>query len=197
PEVWYDIAYNFIKTDINPLGSHTPTTLVRNNFYGDANDIRYNGYTNSCYPSSGCFRNEQRTVYKEDGSFTYGSLGIGMSFPTGGGANMGNNPVVTNLQTYDQANAKLSPIYLNGISFRVQSYNSDSSVTVKIEMDNYDINDSTRYTGDIILSPNVVSSSNYSLNIKTGQTLDIDKSGTPNRHTLTADNDFINPTVFT
>lgn len=197
PEVWYDIAYNFIKTDINPLGSHTPTTLVRNNFYGDANDIRYNGYTNSCYPSSGCFRNEQRTVYKEDGSFTYGSLGIGMSFPTGGGANLGSNPVVTNLQTYDQTNAKLSPIYLNGISFTVLSYNSDSSVTVKIEMDNYDINDSTRYTGDIILSPNVVSSSNYSLNLKNGKLLEIDKSGTPNRHTITANNDFINPTVFT
>lgn len=197
PEVWYDITYDFIKTKINPLGSHTPTTLMRNNFYGDANDIRYNGYTNSCYPSSGCFINEQRTVYKEDGTFTYGSLGLGMSFPVGGEANLGSNPVVTNLQTYDQTNAKLSPIYLNGISFRVLSYNADSSVTVQIKMDNYDINDSTRYTGDIILSPNVVSSSNYSLNLKNGKKLEIDKSGTPNRHTITADNDFINPTVFT
>jgi hypothetical protein len=190
---WWAYVYDFDKVNPNPLGKHNPLTEIRNDYKGSSSIIDLNNHWNN----PGGSTNEMRHLVKQDGSFTYGILGFGMNFPVGGGANMGANPVVTNLQTYDQTNAKLSPIYLNGISFRVQSYNSDSSVTVKIEMDNYDINDSTRYTGDIILSPNVVSSSNYSLNIKTGQTLDIDKSGTPNRHTLTADNDFINPTVFT
>ncbi len=191
PEYW-SVAYDFERVAENPLGGHNQLATIRNDFYGSASTITYNPN-----PNGFGAKNEQRDLIVENSNVTFGALGIGMSFPTGSGANMGANPVITNLQAYDSTSKKLSPIYLNGISFRVLSYNSDSSVTVKVEMDNYDINDSTRYTGDIILSPNVVSSSNYSLNIKTGQTLDIDKSGTPNRHTLTADNDFINPTVFT
>jgi len=191
PEYW-GIAYDFENNASNPLGGHNQLTLIRNDFYGSTSTITYNPDANG-YGA----QNEQRDFIVENSNVTFGALGIGMSFPTGGGANMGANPVVTNLQTYDKINAKLSPIYLNGISFRVLSYNADSSVTVQIKMDNYDINNSTRYTGNIVLSPNVVSSSTPSLNIKTGQNLDIDKSGTPNRHTITADNDFINPTVFT
>lgn len=191
PEYW-SIAYDFERAASNPLGGHNQLATIRNDFYGSSDTIVYNPD-----PNGAGSRNEQRDFIVENSNVTFGALGIGMSFPTGSGANMGANPVVTNLQTYDKINAKLSPIYLNGISFRVLSYNADSSVTVKIEMDDYDINNSTRYTGNIILSPNVVSSSTPSLNIKTGQNLDIDKSGTPNRHTITADNDFINPTVFT
>lgn len=190
---WWAYVYDFEKVKANPLSGHNPLTEIRNDYKGSSSIIDLNNHWNN----PGSTTNEMRHLVKQDGSFTYGILGFGMNFPVGGGANLGSNPVVTNLQTYDQTNAKLSPIYLNGISFTVLSYNSDSSVTVKIEMDNYNINDSTRYTGDIILSPNIVSSSNYSLNLKNGKLLEIDKSGTPNRHTITANNDFINPTVFT
>jgi hypothetical protein len=197
PEVWYDIAYDFIKANINPLGSHTPTTLVRNDFYGNVTEIHYDNYNNSCYAQYNCFKNEQRTVYKEDGNFTYGALGIGMNFPQGAKVDMGSNPMIANLQMYDQGNSALDTVFLNGISFEVLSYNTDSSVTVKIRMDDYEVRDTTRYTGEIALSPNVVSSANYSLDLAYRVKLDIDKSGTPNRHTITGDNDFINPTRFT
>ncbi|MBX2959092.1 MAG: T9SS type A sorting domain-containing protein [Flavobacteriales bacterium] len=190
---WWAFAYDFEKVKSNPLAGHNPLTEIRNDYKGSPSVIDLNTHWNN----PGNTTNEMRHLVKQDGSFTYGILGYGMQFPTGSGANMGANPVVTNLQLYDDTNYQLSPIYLNGISFRVLSYNADSSVTVQIKMDDYDINNSTRYTGNIILSPNVVSSSTPSLNIKTGQNLDIDKSGTPNRHTITADNDFINPTVFT
>lgn len=189
PEYW-SIAYNFEKIASNPLGSHNQLSKIRNDFYGNTAVIDYNSNYNGG-------PNENRDFIVENGIITFGAIGLGMSFPVGGGANLGSNPVVTNLQAYDQTNSKLSPIYLNGISFTVLSHNSDNSVTVKIEMDDYDINNSTRYTGDIILSPNPVSSSNYSLNLKNGKLLEIDKSGTPNRHTITSNNDFINPTVFT
>lgn len=191
PEWWMPV-YDFVTVLPNPLGGHNNLTEIRNNYYGSSTIIDYNNDWNG--PG---FTNEMRHLVKKDGVFTYGVLGFGMNFPQGAKVDMGSNPVITNLQAYNSSTKVLAPIYLNGISFEVLSYNGDNSVTVKIRMDDYDVNNNTRYTGDIILSPNVVSSANYSLNLKAAKILDIDKSGTPNRHTLSPDNDFINPTLLT
>ena len=194
PEVWGGITYNFIRGAENPLSPHTSTSYIRNDFIPNNNKIDYhNNWNNNTYNN---IQNEHRFVYKEDGSFTYGALGIGMTFNQGDKIGLSSNPVITNIQWFQQSSDTLSSIYLTGISFEVLSYNQDSSVTVKIRMDDYDVDNSTRYTGNIILSPNIVSSNNYSLNIKAGKTLTIDKSGTPNKQHITANNDFINPTVF-
>lgn len=194
PEIFNLITYNFTKGLDNPLGAHNPLVRIRNNFFNTnpTQSIDYNSHYNG-----GGSLNENRLFNKENGVFTYGSLGIGMSFQQGDKLDLGSNPVITNLQTFDSTNDTLSPIFLNGISVEVLSFNQDSSMTVKIRMDDYDVDNSTRYTGNIILSPNIVSSNNYSLNIKAGKTLTIDKSGTPNKQHITANNDFINPTVFT
>lgn len=193
PEIWNNVVYDFQQGAANPLGKHNALTTLRNNFNGTSSSIDINNYWNNPGNSS----NEMRALWKQNGSFTYGVLGIDMNFPQGSKVDLGSNPVITNLQIYDTTAKQLAPIYLNGISFEVLSYNADSSITVKIRMDDYDVNNNTRYTGEIALSPNVVSSANYSLNLKAAKTLDIDKSGTPNRHTITGNNDFINPTVFT
>lgn len=195
PEVWGGITYNFIKGTDNPLSPHTSTSFIRNDFIPNNNKIDYHGNWNN--NTSNNIQNEQRIVYKEDGSFTYGSLGIGMTFNQGDKIGLSSNPVITNIQWFQQSADTLSSIFLTGISFEVLSYNQDSSLTVKIRMDDYDIENNTRYTGSIILPANIVSPNNYSFNIKTGKVLDIDKSGTPNKQNITANNDFINPTVFT
>ncbi|MBW6481615.1 MAG: T9SS type A sorting domain-containing protein [Vicingaceae bacterium] len=194
PEMFWLITYDFTKGMANPLGAHNQLVNIRNNFSNAASTdtIDYDSYFNG-----GGSLNENRMFNKENGIFTYGSFGMGMSFPQGAKVDLGSNPVITNLQAYNSFAKQLSPIYLNGISFEVLSYNPDSSVTIKIRMDDYDVNNDTHYTGEIALSPNVVSSANYSLNLKASKTLDIDKSGTPNRHTQTINYDFINPTVFT
>ncbi|MCB9174460.1 MAG: T9SS type A sorting domain-containing protein [Flavobacteriales bacterium] len=190
PEYW-DIAYDFQKGLSNPLGCHNQLTKIRNDFYGATDSIVYISYTN------GDNRNEHRDFVKQNGVLTFGDLGFGMNFPQGAKVDLGSNPVITNLQIYNTTTKKLAPIHLNGISFEVLSYNADSSITVKIRLDDYDVRNNTRYTGEIELYPNIVSSANYSLNIIGGQYLDIDKSGTPNRHRLTTQGDFINPTKLT
>jgi len=194
PEMFWLITYDFTKGMANPLGAHNQLVNIRNNFSNAASTdtIDYDSDFNG-----GGSLNENRMFNKENGIFTYGSFGMGMSFSQGAKVDLGSNPVITNLQAYNSFAKQLSPIYLNGISFEVLSYNPDSSVTIKIRMDDYDVNNDTRYTGEIALSPNVVSSANYSLNLKASKTLDIDKSGTANRHTQTTNYDFINPTVFT
>lgn len=195
PEVWGGITYNFIKGTENPLSPHTSTSFIRNDFIPNNNKIDYHGNWNN--NTSNNIQNEQRIVYKENGSFTYGALGIGMTFNQGDKIGLSSNPVITNIQWFQSTFDTLSSIFLTGISFEVLSYNQDSSLTVKIRMDDYDIENNTRYTGSIILPANIVSPNNYSFNIKTGKVLDIDKSGTPNKQNITANNDFINPTVFT
>ena len=195
PEVWGGITYDFVRGEENSLSPHTSTSYIRNDFVPNNNKIDYHNHYN--YNTYNNIQNEQRIVYKEDGSFTYGSLGIGMTFNQGDKLDLGANPAITNIQKFDNVYDTLTPIFLNGISVEVLSFNPDSSMTVKIRMDDYDVDNSTRYTGNIILSPNIVSSNNYSLNIKAGKTLTVDKSGTPNKQHITANNDFINPTVFT
>ncbi len=182
PEIYHQITYDFTKGLPNPLAAHNPIVRIRNNFFNPSTtlSIDYSSYFNG-----GGSANENRMFNKENGVFTYGSFGIGMSFQQGAKICLGSNPVITNLQSYNATYDTLSPIFLNGISVEVLSFNADSSMTVKIRMDDYDVDNNTRYTGNIILSPNIISSNNYSLNIKTGKSLTIDKSGTPNRQHIT------------
>lgn len=199
PEIWNNIVYDFHKGAANPLGKHNALTNLRNDFLCNANQIYTHNYDNSNPNSSlgDCYRNEARSVWKQNGSFTYGALGIGASFGVNSKVDLGSNPMVSNIQKLDFTNDKLGSTYLNGISFEVLSYNADGSVTVKIRLDDYNINNDTRYTGNIILSPNIVATTVPSLILKKDKILDIDKSGTPNKQYITSNNDFINLTTFT
>ncbi|PKP46100.1 MAG: hypothetical protein CVT95_07575, partial [Bacteroidetes bacterium HGW-Bacteroidetes-12] len=197
PEVWNGVTYNFVRNEINPLSPHSPNALLRNDFISapTINKIDYHDHYNN--NTSNGVKNEHRIVYKEDGGFTYGAFGNNMMFTVGDTIDLGSNPAIANIQYFNKVNDTLSPIFLNGISVKILSFNIDSSLTVKISMDDYNVNNDTRYTGNIILSPNIVNSSNYSLNLKPGKTLKIDKSGTSNKQFITANNDFVDPTVLT
>jgi hypothetical protein len=123
-------------------------------------------------------------------------------------------------QHYDPAAYKLSPIALSGLSVELVSQDqSTGSITVRVRFDDVTITTDTRWTGDLRMTdamgptgPNVrTSGANTSaggarplpgpgsgpdvdVSVNGGVTLTLNKSRTPNRHTLTAAGDFINPT---
>jgi len=101
-----------------------------------------------------------------------------------------------NYPIYDKTNAKKEPYIINGLTVKVLSQNSISGdITVQVIFDDTEMRNDKRWTGNLELHEPLYST--YSLNIKSNVTLLIDKSGTPNRHTQTINNDFINPTRLT
>lgn len=101
-----------------------------------------------------------------------------------------------NYPIYDKTNAKKEPFIINGLTVKVLSQNSvNGDITVQVMFDDVDVRNDKRWTGNIEVREPLYST--YSLNLKASKILDIDKSGTPNRHTLSSNNDFINPTRLT
>jgi len=101
------------------------------------------------------------------------------------------------LPEYSVNNAKNANYYLNGLNVTVLSENPvDNSITIHISFNDYTLDNDKRWCGLIDL-PNLTNNSNSDLIISEGVTLSIDKSGIPNRHSKTEENDFINPSVFT
>lgn len=192
------ITYDFIKGNENPLGPHSQKINIRNNFIDSIlpNRINYDGYTNGCF---GCIGNENRQFWKEDGVFTYGGFGIDMNFNSGDKIDLSSNPMIKNLQPFNPNPAvdSMGAVYLNGISFAILNYNVDGSADVLIKMDDYDICNDTRYTGNIILSKHISNYTLPSLNIKQNKVLVVTKSGSPNKQFITSNNDYINESVFT
>lgn len=76
---------------------------------------------------------------------------------------------------------------------------SPGDITVKIRLDDFDIDQDTRWCGELFLSDNTYETfpNDYSTNILSDKTLTIDKSGTPNTHLSSTNSDFIWPTVLT
>jgi len=105
-------------------------------------------------------------------------------------------PVLNNPE-YDESTCKTGIYSLNGLKISIVSENlTTHEITVHISFNDYTLTQDKRWCGLIDL-PDITSNTNSDLIIHEGVTLEIDKSGTPNRHSLTTDGDFINPTVFT
>ncbi len=89
-----------------------------------------------------------------------------------------------------------APYILNGLYVKLISYNeADHSFQIQIKFDDYQVRDDKRWTGNIHVN-NSSNNEQADVDLQSGHTICIDKSGTPNRHTKTEDNDFINLTEF-
>lgn len=112
-------------------------------------------------------------------------------------------------------------IHLNGLSVEILQenvYDSQTSdlggrgaVKVRVKWNDYDIVNNTRWCGDIVLHPSITLSlplnqaSDYSLNIKPGYSITLDRGKTPTQHVLNTDlgtdlngvNYFSQPTIMT
>ena len=109
----------------------------------------------------------------------------------------GNVPALNNPDYHKNSTPPASnPYILNGLYVKIISYNEiDHSFQIQIKFDDYQVRDDKRWTGNIHLN-NTSNDEQADVDLQSGYTINIDKSGTPNRHTQTEDYDFINLTEF-
>ncbi len=183
------------KKKPNPLSGTTLTTKTRIDYDGSGPDgnITYNAGGNGGY-------NESIKPLILDGNNIFDILGTNIGFQPGEKIGLGEKAVVTNYQTYNKNDDKVSPIYLNGISIEVTSVNSSThEMTLEIKFNDTEVGEDTRYTGEIIVQDVPGAALDLDLNVGNGVILEIDKSETANKRLElgTGSGDFVRPTVMT
>lgn len=210
-ELWNNYAYNFSEVASNPISGQNRVESIRNDYflqYLDASKESVIDYTTTDghidvntgpNNSSGDnkLRNEGSPVVERNGIVTLDNMGQDMAFIAGQKMGMARNPCINNRPQYDRTSSKMGAYYLNGISVKTLSYQSNGYAEVQVAFSDVDIDQNIRWAGSTINLPNITGDANPDVNVLSGVTVTIDKSGTPNRHTKTASGDFINPTVFT
>lgn len=215
PQWWNNRVVDFEIVEANPTSAHNNIALIRGNYDYEKDypeKIVYKNFTNNRFEgSSNCkdswkanISQEANGVLKINGGYTYDDLGIHMAFGSGSlpqKIGISSNPVIINHQKYVCPD-RLEPIYLNGISINILSRDSNGTITFEVRFDDTEIVSDQRFTGDLILKD--IPNSKYDLNVTSGNTLIINKSGTPNRYNqgekingVYEFPDFINPSIMT
>ncbi len=196
PEWWGNRIYDFTTVQANPFSPHNSLMALRDDFFGDSTHFSPNGEiaydTNSNSPNNQ--KREQYSVIEQNGEVIWGPTGYNIAFAPGSKFSICTNPGLIAQQKYIGGDAKLDPIYLHGLSFEVLQYSGSGvnrKAQIRVKFDDYEIDRDVRWTGEIILPADVP------LELKESKIITLDKSGTPNRHTLTPVGDFINPTTLT
>ena len=156
---------------------------LRDDFWGDG-QINYSTDANS--PPLN--KREHYSVVELNQELMWGPTGYDIAFETGKKVSISTNPGLIAQQKYNGSTKKFDPIFLHGLSFEVLEYQGSGvsrKAKVRVKFNDFEIDRDVRWTGDIILPANVP------LELKEGKTITLDKSGTPNRHTLTSAGDFI------
>ncbi len=196
PQWWNNTVYDFNRVADNAVGIHGNNSSLRFD-YNNNNLIQLSSEPNSA-------SNEHSYVVYLDNGYKYSRLGAGITFLEDDEISLSSKTVPTNYPTYNTVfrippppdYLKLSPTYLNGISIKIINYDSLGNANIEINFDNYDVNNDTRWCGDIILSKNTTDSTLASLNLVSNKSILIDRPITPNR-TSKLNGEFINPTLFT
>ena len=177
---WGNYYYHYFEQEMNPIAGQGRNELIRGDYNLDGTIyIVYEG------------GNEQRDIFLRDSVLTFDAMGSEVAFRPGDKLSMASNPCLVNRPSYNLSAKKLGVCYLNGISVEFQTLTK-----VKIRFNDVDIDRNTRYTGFVRL-PNITSGvETPDIRILPHITLKIDKSGTPNRHTKTLWNDFVNLSEF-
>lgn len=220
-QFWRNRTFSFTKTYPNPISGINPLLFYPDDFPAndtvnlDGNGVAYiygpkNGSMNfyNSYNGSG---SETFGMQKEsNGSskkFLFGNIGgrnyeainyFGKrsdAFQAGDSLTIATNPTITNFPIYNESNKQLAPYYLNGLAINIISQSGDN-IVIKVRFKVTKVNLDTRWAGNIILK-DITGDSSPDVDLQSGKTITIDKSGIANRHTKTAANDFINPTIFT
>jgi hypothetical protein len=191
-ECWYgNDVYNLHQIAMNPISGQCDAQDIKADFNNN-NKIDLDPNANSI---SALARGDFKMNLKRDGIFVWGNVNGERAFATGRKLSMSSNPCLINRPKYISSDDKMGVYYLNGISVTVLNYYSDGRVRIKIQYNDVDITNDTRYAGTIHL-PNITGDANPDIRIMPGTTLHIDKSGTLNKSTKTSAGDFINPTEF-
>ncbi len=199
-------TFAFYKQLANPIGGQNVNELIRHDFNNNGH-IEYNdGSGNSPYVINNGTKNESVALIQVDSEPPTAKYytGKGMQFQKGDKVGIARNPCVKNNPTYDTINLILGDYYLNGISFEILNQATDGSLMVKIRMDDVDIDQDVRWAAASIVLKDITTDSRPDVDVQPSVTVNIDRSGTPNRHrnpdnpgqTSSTIEDFITPTTF-
>ena len=198
----YNKTYPFYRRKSNNIGGQSVGEAIRQDFNNDGY-IQYNeGMVTYNIASN---ENEPVVQLDNDESTAKYFTGTGMQFQVGDKVGIARNPCVRNIPTYNKNTLKMGDYFLNGISFEILRQNLDGSMIVKVRLDDVAIDKDVRWAAGSIVLTNITKDSRPDVNILSSVTVDIDKSGTPNRHknpanpnqTSSTIDDFITPTTFT
>ncbi|RZL14261.1 MAG: hypothetical protein EOO62_05925 [Hymenobacter sp.] len=167
--------YDFTNLVANPFGGESQ--ISRHRFDADHdgtifwNPTQGNGGNNNQ-------GNEQQYSVVVNGAFEDGLLGPNIAFnvgsrrkkPSSGKLGISYPTPIFEHQHYDPNATKLSPITVSGLSVELTSQDaSTGAITIRVRFDDANIVANTRWTGDLVLAPNL----NVSVS---GATLTINKS---------------------
>ncbi|OFY35629.1 MAG: hypothetical protein A2X01_04180, partial [Bacteroidetes bacterium GWF2_35_48] len=198
--LWDNAIYNFSEGVSNPISGQMPCNAIMNDFYGLDETITKTYATNSTSTND-----EAYWIVQQNGTYTDMFIQGGSSFQIGQKYGISTNPLFINYPNYYSSlviptNPYYSTMpyvgsyYLNGISIELLEQYSDGRIRIKVRLDDVDVVNDTRWSGNIELN-DITQNSNPDVSLQTGKTITIDKSGTPNRHTK-VNGAFINPTIF-
>lgn len=196
-----NVTYKLYRSSPNPIGGQNINEYIRHDYNNDG----HIGYDTDNDNAS--HQNEQtEVVYVDNGQPTAKYLtGTGMQFIVGDKVGIDRNPCVKNIPKYNQTTRKMGDYYLNGISFSVFGQDADGNLIVRVKVNDVSINRDVRWAAGSIVLTNITKNSQPDVVVKPSVTVNIDKSGTPNRHqnpddpqqTSSSIADFVTPTSFT
>lgn len=179
---WYNNTIFPYTTNIpNAVGIFNATTYTRYDANNDNKIERISG--------------EWNYIVHQNGGYSYSILSPNITFQTNDKISLSSKNAPVNIPIYKVFSQKLMPIYLNGISIKVLSYESNGDANVEIKFNEYDVTLDTRLAGNIILNKNLADSTLPSLNLASNKSIVIDKSIAPNR-TFKLNGAFVNPSLF-
>jgi hypothetical protein len=195
---WGNLVYNFVNRRANPTGSFSEQNSPIDDRDGDRiidHSEYWNGRDGTAHD-----RNEGFGFVSWDGGVSNGFMGTFMAFnPVNYKLGLDGPTTVFPNQLFDMNTQQLSPIYLSGVSVEIVSQAANGDLTIRVRLNDVDIKQDTRWTGNLALSPELYSA--YSAVVAPNVTLTIDRSGTPNRMTPLGNTgtpaDFVNPSFLT
>ncbi|MFN0050512.1 MAG: 3-coathanger stack domain-containing protein [Cytophagales bacterium] len=197
--LWQNVIHDYISGNENSFAGNSKSQGVRLDYNND-NKILVRNFVNNRNENPGSpnngISNETFSNYKSDGIMDYGSMGVGINFEVSRKIGVGSNPPISNRPTFDDGTNKLSPFYINNISFEVLEKLANGDIKVKVKFDENEIAQNRIWAGNIVL-PDVSANANADLVLKESVSLTFTKNGTSDRttkHPFT--NDFTNPSLF-
>ncbi len=186
---WGNNIYNVQEIEANAISGQSRSDYLRFDIDGDQ-QIFVNTEQNSMKQ-----KNESIWLAQRNNEYTLDCSGSELAFETGQKIGLSTNPPLLNRPVYDDITSKtLTPFYLNGISVTIIEQYLNGDVKIKVSFNDINIDNSIRWCGNIHL-PNITNNSLPDLIVNSNKCLTLNKSGTPNRHTL-LNGKFVNPTEF-
>ncbi|MEZ4772052.1 MAG: hypothetical protein R3D00_02640 [Bacteroidia bacterium] len=186
------------KTASNPIAGQNPFQFIRADYNRDGEILIGMSHGNS--DTGG---REQMDIWTEviDGQNVYTLSSTGDendALEAGDETGLSGIFPTLNYPIYDKKENKLNPYILNGLSIKVLEQDAEGNFTLNIQMNDWEVRNTQRWCGNILLPGSNTIGENPWLTLKPGARLNLDLSGTPDRttpHPQTGT--FANPTIFT